>query len=87
VIERSRTNGWSISNTLLKRRLVVWASKPPITRFLGFGPQHLVRVLVGTRGDTWHHHKSCVDMKRSRGYPMVVRYIDLELNHNVPRVK
>lgn len=74
MIERSRTDGnrcqdcrWKLSDTLLKRVLVVSALKPSVSRFLGFGPQHLVRVLAGTRGDTWHHHKACAEMKPSRG--------------------
>jgi hypothetical protein len=47
-----RDHGGSISDTLLTRDLVVWASKPLGVCFLMFGSEKLIAIQVGTGGDT-----------------------------------
>ena len=50
----------------------------------GFEPQNLVRVLVGTGGDTWRHHEACVEAKQSREELMFVRCTHLKVDYFAP---
>jgi hypothetical protein len=63
---------------------VVWASKPLGGRFLKFGSQEPVGVPIGMGGDTWRHHKVCVEAKQSREEHVDMRCLDLKLDHFAP---